>query len=230
MDLYNRGYFRIFFTDNITITVNDTLIATWIIGAILIALAIIVRIKIKKFKDVPETKFQNIIELIVEMFYNMVVDLMGKKYAHFGNWFFGVFLFVWFANLSGVVGLRPPTADLATTLGLAVTTVVLIQFSGMRYSKKEYWLDFLRPVFIFLPLNIMGEASRIISLSVRLFANIFSGLIMIGLIHYLFPWFLRIGIPGALSIYFDIFVGSLHAYLFVLLSMMFIRLKAPMED
>jgi len=229
-DIQENG--RIYITDNFWISINDTLIATWLIGAILIAFAIVARIKIKKFKDVPETRFQNVIEALVEAFDNMVTGVMTKKYSYFGAWFFGLVLFLMVSNISGIFGMRPPTADFATTFPMALTTVILMQFMGIRHNMKkgEYVKEFFRPVFIFMPLNIVSDLSKSVSLSLRLFGNMVGGLIVMGLIYGLFPFIATIGIPGVLSLYFDIAVGALHAYIFVLLSMYFIMSKAPAED
>ncbi|MCL2169234.1 MAG: F0F1 ATP synthase subunit A [Defluviitaleaceae bacterium] len=234
MDFGIRAFHRWYITDYFFITITETVIAMWIIGALLIALAIIVRIKLKKFKDVPETRFQNIVETIVETFDNFVTNTMTPKYAHFGNYFFGLFAFILLSNLSGLFGLRPPTADFAMTYPLALTTVILVQFMGIRYNMKkgEYLKEiFLRPVpIIFAPLNIIGEFSRSISLSLRLFGNIVGGLIVMSLIYSLFPWWLQLGPPGALAIYFEFIVGALHAFIFVMLSMLFMMMKAPQTD
>ncbi|MCL2171566.1 MAG: F0F1 ATP synthase subunit A [Defluviitaleaceae bacterium] len=225
----NQGYFTIPLWGNLRLIVNDTVIGTWIIGAALIILAIIVRVKFKKFKEVPDTKFQNFIEMIVEFFDGIVVSMMGRKYAKFGNWFFGVFCFFWISNISGIFGMRPPTADLATTFAMGASTVALMFICGARYSGKEWVKDFFRPIPIFLPMNILGDVSKAISLSCRLFGNILGGTIMMGMLYAL-PWFVRIGPPGVLSFWMDIFVGSLQAYVFIMLSMAFIRMKAPQED
>jgi len=208
--------------------------STWIIGLVLIVFAIIARIKIKKFTPVPTTKFQNIMELLVETFDNFVVSIMTKKYSYFGGWFFGLFIFIMFANISGIFGLRPPTADFAMTYPLALTTVILIQFMGIRYNMKkgEYLKEiFMRPIpIVFAPLNIIAEFARSISLSLRLFGNVVGGLILMGLVYGLFPWFMTLGIPAFLSLYFDLAIGLLHALLFVVLSMYFMMMKAPQAD
>ncbi|MCL2855651.1 MAG: F0F1 ATP synthase subunit A [Defluviitaleaceae bacterium] len=232
MDFNIQEHARIYITDDFWISINDTLISTWIVGGILIIFAIIARIKIRKFKAVPETRFQNIIEALVEAFENMTTGVMTKKYAYFGSWFFGLLMFLMFSNISGIFGMRPPTADFATTFPLAFTTVILMQFMGIRHNMKkgEYIKEFFRPVPIFMPLNLVSDFSKSISLSLRLFGNMVGGLIVMGLIYGLFPFFATIGIPGALSIYFDIAVGALHAYIFVLLSMYFIMSKAPASD
>ena len=233
LNFNNDGYFTIPLWGDLRIIVNETLISMWIVGAVLIIFAIIVRIKsgkkCKNFKEIPATKFQNIIEIMVETFDGIVTDTMSRKYAWVGNWFFGVFAFIWIGNLSGLLGLRAPTTDLAVTFAMGISTVVLMQFCGIVYSKGEYWKSFIKPVPIFLPLNVLSEVSKSISLSSRLFGNMLGGTIVMTLVYAL-PWFVRIGPPGALSLYMDIFAGTLQAYVFLMLSLNFIRSKAPEEE
>ncbi len=208
---------------------SETIISTWIIMAILIVLAIIVRIKLNSFKEVPESGFQNFIETIVDTMDSFVTSNMGEKYKYFGNWFFGVFAFILLSNLSGLFALRPPTADLATTAALALTTFVLIHFMGIVTGKLGYFKGYLEPIFIMLPLNIVSEIATPVSLSFRLFGNILGGTIIMGLVYAL-PIYVRVGIPAALHIYFDVFAGCLQTFIFVMLSMTFIRDKIPGDD
>ena len=226
----NSGYARFYITDDIFITLNDTLIAMWLIGIFLIALAVIVRIKIKKFKEVPETKFQNMMEAIVEIFDNYATGILSVKYRFLGNWFFGIFMFFFLSNIIAVTGLRNPTADLAVTFSMGITTVVLMQYIGIRYNGARHFKEWLEPIFIFAPLNILSDLSKAISLGMRLFANILSGLILMGLIYFLLPWWASIAIPGGLSLFFDIFIGALQAYIFITVSMFLIMTKAPATD
>ena len=226
----NSGYFRLYFTENIFITINDTLIAMWLIGAFLVVMAIVVRVKMRKFKEVPETKFQNIMEAIVEAFDNFATGILSRRYRYLGNWFFGVFLFFFLSNIISITGLRNPTADLAVTFSMGLTTVILMQYVGIRYNGSEHFKEWLRPIFIFAPLNILSDITKSVSLGMRLFANILSGLILMSLIYFLLPWWASIAIPGALSLFFDIFIGALQAYIFVTVSMFFIMTKVPQEN
>ena len=231
MDFENRAHGRIYIGENFWITITDTLISTWIIGGLLILLAIVVRLKLKSFKDVPTGKFQNIVETLVETFENFAVGILTKKYAYFSGWFFGVFLFVLVSNISGIFGLRPPTLDFATVFPLAVTTVLLVQFMGLRHNMKggAYIKDFFRPFPLFMPINLMGEVANSLSLSLRLFGNLLGGTIIMSLVFNALPTFFTFAVPGVLALYFDIFVGALHALIFVMLSMFFIMGKAPEE-
>jgi F-type H+-transporting ATPase subunit a len=195
---------------------------------ILIVFAIFVRIKLRKFKEVP-TGFQNAIEAIIETFENYLRSTIGDKLMFLGNWFFTVFLFILVSNLSGLIpGMRPPTADWSMTVGLALVTFFLIQFMGIRYRKTNYLKDLFAPLPwwcplpIFLPINLIGEIARPISLSFRLYGNMLAGLIMMSLIYALFPVFAQFLIPSALHAYFDIFSGVLQTYIFVTLSMTFV--------
>jgi len=226
----NSGYLRFHFTENIFITINDTLITMWLIGAFLIVVAIVVRIKAKKFKEVPETKFQNIMEAIVELFDNYVVSILTRKYRYLGSWFFGVFIFFLLSNLIGLTGLRNPTADLAVTFSMGFTTVVLMQYVGIKYNGTEHFKEWFRPIFLFAPLNIISDLTKSISLGMRLFVNILSGLILMSLIYFLLPWWASIAIPGALALFFEVFIGVLQAFIFITVSMFFLMMKAPQEN
>jgi len=208
--------------------VTYTTMNTWIIMAVLIIFAIIVRVKLNKFKSVPESGFQNFVETIVDAMDNFVGSNMGEKYKYFGNWFFGVFSFVLISNLSGLLGFRPPTADLATTACLGFSTFFLIHFMGIVKGKKEYFKGYLEPFPFWIPMNIISNLATPVSLSFRLFGNILGGSIIMGL-FYTLPAYVKVGIPAALHVYFDVFAGFLQTFIFVMLSMSFIADKIPDE-
>jgi F-type H+-transporting ATPase subunit a len=105
-----------------------------------------------------------------------------------------------------------------------------MQFVGFRYNGFQHVKDWFKPIFFFAPINIIADLSRAVSLGMRLFINILSGLILLALIYFLLPPFLSIAIPGALSLFFDIFIGVLQAFIFVTVSMFFLMMKAPQED
>jgi F-type H+-transporting ATPase subunit a len=207
--------------------ITETIRNTWIIMAVLITLAIVVRIKLSKFTEIGTTGFQNIVESIVEAMDNFVVSTMTEKYAFYGNYFFGVFLFIACSNMSGLFGLRPPTADLTATATLGFMTFIIIHISGIAakgpwgYFKKEY----LEPNPVFFPINFIGNLVPPVSLSFRLFGNLFGGMVVMGLLYYFMPGFLSIGIPVPLHGWFDVFISLLQTYIFTMLSMTYIRNK-----
>jgi len=206
----------------IDIWITESIIVTLGIVALLIVLAVIVRIKLSKFQEVP-TGFQNIVELIVESFHNLVVKSAGLKLSWVGGWFFTVFSFLLISNLSGLfLFIRPPTADWPTPLSLALITLVLIQFVGLRYRGWDYIKTFFEPIFIFFPVNVLGELSRPVALSFRLFGNVLGGMILLSLVYTLAPMILMVTLPFALHVYFDIFAGSLQAFIFTILSLTYL--------
>ncbi|MBQ0028755.1 MAG: F0F1 ATP synthase subunit A [Lachnospiraceae bacterium] len=175
----------------------------------------------KKAKDVP-TGFQNVVELIVEMLDGMVDSTMGKNGRNFRNYIGTIFIFILFSNISGLLGLRPPTADYGTTLPLGLMTFTLIFVQKIRYQKVSGFLKGLcDPWPFWAPINIIGDCAVPISLSLRLFANILSGTVMMALIYGLLS---KIAIvwPAALHVYFDLFSGAIQTYVFCMLTMTYI--------
>jgi len=207
--------------------ITDTVVSTWVIMAFLTILAVIVRIKMKNFKDVP-TGFQNFIEMIVEAFDNYIKNQVGEKLIFLGNWFFTVIVFVMLSNIVGVLSigiLRPPTADWSMTFALALVTFFLIQVMAVKFRGGEYFANFAKPYagfLLFLPINILGELARPISLSFRLFGNIVAGVVIMALVYNITPFFARFFLPAALHLYFDLFAGVLQAYVFTTLGLTFI--------
>lgn len=211
-----------------SVWITETIVTTWILMLLIIIFAIIARIKISRFEDVPNSKFQNFLEVIVEAMDNFVGNNMGAKYKYFGSWFFTVFTFVLVSNYSGLLGFRPPTADLATTAALGVSTFVLIHFMGITKGKKSYFKAYFEPMPVLFPLNVISEVATPISLSLRLFGNILGGTIILGLVYNFIPVIAKVfGIPSILHAYFDVFAGFLQTFIFVILSMTFIKDKIP---
>lgn len=214
--------FQLFGTD---VYFTETIFNTYIIMIFLTIFAIIVRVKLNKFSEVP-TGFQNFVELIIETMDNFVISVMDEKYRKFAYWFFTVFVVILCSNLSGLFGLRPPTADLSTTAAFGLSTFLLMQVLGIATQPKAYFKGFFEPYPPFVILNITGFFAPLISLSFRLFGNILGGTIIMGLVYSL-PAYIKVGIPAVLHIYFDLFAGVLQSFIFVMLSMTFIRDKLP---
>jgi F-type H+-transporting ATPase subunit a len=100
---------------------------------------------------------------------------------------------------------------------------------GLRHRKGEYLKSFIKPNLIFLPLNLIGELARPISLSFRLFGNVLAGMILTSLIYAL-PIYFRVVIPTFLHAYFDLVTGALQTYIFCILSMTFVGSAASPAD
>lgn len=219
--------FRIFNLGPVEFWLTETIVHTWIIMAALILLAIVVRVKLRKFTENPKG-FQNIIETMVEGFDKFVTKIVGDKLGFMGVWYFTVFAFITVSNISGIFFLRPPTADWSMTLMLAMCTFVIIQATGIMVQRMGYVKNLFKPYPFFLPLNIIGELARPISLSFRLFGNIVAGVILVGLMYFAAP--LRWIAPIPLHIFLDLFLGALQAYVFVMLSLSFVGAIAEKEE
>ena len=140
-----------------------------------------------------------------------------------------IFALVVRAKLSGLLGLRPPTADYGVTLPLGLITFVLIQFNNIKYNKIEAFTGLFKPLPFLFPINLIGEIAAPFSISLRLFGNVLSGTVIMGLIYgllYKIAW----AWPGFLHIYFDVFSGAIQAYVFCMLTMVYINDKMPSAE
>jgi len=205
--------------------ITETIVNTWFIMLLLIVVAIITRIKLRKFKRVP-TGFQNAIEAVVEIFDNFVKNTLGEKLSYVAPWFFMVFMFLLWSALLSVFGLRAPTADWATTFAFAFVSLILMFYMGVKHQKGNYLKTFFEPHFIFFPMNLIGELAKPVSLSFRLFGNMLSGTIILTLYYALTPVFIQFGIPSLLHAFFDVIIGALQTYIFVILSLMYVKTAA----
>ena len=224
IDFMIHGIFKYsFFGHEVWITTTHVCIL--IVLLILIGFAIAARRSIMKGSEVPKG-FQNVVELIVEMLDGMVDSTMGKSAPKFYNYIGTIFIFILFSNISGLLGLRPPTADYGVTLPLGLMTFTIIWFNKIKHNKpKEIWEGMCSPLPpwlpIWFPINVISEIAVPISLSLRLFANILSGTVMMALIYGLLGWIATIW-PAALHVYFDLFSGAIQTYVFCMLTMTYI--------
>jgi len=227
MDFSITVFRAIRITDNLNLYITETLVITWIIIAAFIALAIVVKVKSKKWKALEKpTGLQNVMEFLVASFENIFKNSAGDKIIYLAPWYFSLFAFLIVSNIIGITGFRPPTADWSMTFPLALSSLFLIQYAGIRHRPWNYIKSFFQPVFIFFPLNIMGELSKPIAMSFRLFGNILGGMILMSLLYGLAPFILTLGIPAVLHAYFDVAVGVLQAFIFLVLSITFAGLAA----
>ena len=214
------------------IPVTETVVNTWLI---MIALSVLSVLGTRSMALVPRGR-QNVTETAVEMLNKLTKQTMGDDKMAFAPYMGTLFLFLLFMNLLGLVGLRPPTADLNTTLGMAIITFCMIHYFGARSKGLGTYLKgFAEPFVFMLPLNLMSELATPISLSFRLFGNIVGGVIVLALAYGgLTTLSTAIGLSGlpvfqgavpvVLHMYFDIFAGVLQSFIFVMLTMVFVSL------
>jgi F-type H+-transporting ATPase subunit a len=164
-------------------------------------------------------KLQNFLEVLVDFLNGQIKEIVRRDPWPFLPLIGALFCYVLVSNLSPLIpGLHPPTANFSTTTALAMVVFCSVPFYGVRYrGAKEYLKDYFRPVFIMLPFNIISELSRTISLTIRLFGNIMSGEIIVGVLLSLVPFFVPIVLSalGALT-------GLIQAYIFSILATVYI--------
>jgi len=214
--------FNIFGQD---VYLTTTHVSLLIICVALIALAVVVRFTLKDTEGKP-SRFQNVIELGVETLDGMVKSSMGKSAAKYRNYIGSLVIFLLASNLSGLLGLRPPTADFGVTFPLGIITFVLIQYNNVKWNKIGAFTDLFKPLPFLFPINLIGELAVPFSLSLRLFGNVLSGTVIMALIYGLLSKFAYLW-PGVLHAYFDVFSGAIQTYVFCMLTMVFISQKVP---
>ncbi|MBO5242223.1 MAG: F0F1 ATP synthase subunit A [Lachnospiraceae bacterium] len=204
-----------------TVWITTTHVCVLIVFLLLGTFALIANRTMRHASDVP-TGFQNVVELIVEMLDSMIKASMGSSAAKFANYIGTIFIFILVSNISGLFGLRPPTADYGVTLALGLITFTLIHFNKFKYQKVSGVIKGLcDPWPIWAPINMIGDVAVPISLSLRLFANVLSGTVMMALVYGLLKW-VAVFWPAVLHVYFDLFSGAIQTYVFCMLTMTYI--------
>lgn len=220
IDFMVHGLFPYEFFGN-TVWITTTHVCLLIVILVLIGFSIVAGRVMKHADEIPKG-FQNVVELIVEMLDKMIGSTMGKHAPPFLNYIGTLFIFILISNFSGLFGLRPPTADYGVTLPLGVITFSLIHFNKFKYQKVKGVIEGLcSPWPFWAPINMIGDFAVPISLSLRLFANVLSGTIIMALIYGLLS---KIAIiwPAGLHVYFDLFSGAIQTYVFCMLTMTYI--------
>lgn len=213
-------------TDKIKVHMTTTHVAMWIVMIFIMVLAVVARVIINK-ADASDTPgaYQNVVEMAIDMLGNMVNASMEPQAKRFVNYISAIFIFIIISNVSGLLGLRPPTADYGVTLPLGLITFGMIHYCGIKKNKVKHFTALFEPFALLFPINLIGEFAVPLSLSLRLFGNIMSGTVLMGLIYGLLPVFVKIGIPAALHVYFDAFSGCIQAYVFSMLTMVYVNDK-----
>ena len=212
-----------------TLWITTTHICVLIVMLVIITFCVAANRAVKHATEVPGT-FQNIAELVVEKLDAMIGGVMGPFSPKFRNYIGTIFIFILWSNISSLFGLRPPTADYGVTLALALMSFTLIHYNEFKYQKVKGVIQGLcDPWPIWIPINIIGNIAVPISLSLRLFANILSGTVMMALVYGLLS---KIAIiwPAALHVYFDLFSGAIQTYVFCMLTMTYITNACTTEE
>lgn len=188
-------------------------------------------------------KRQLIAEWIVEKTQNMVESNMGQMFKGYTPFIAAIMGISAFSSLMSLLGVFPPTSDINIVGGWAILTFALITYYKLKGGLFNYLKGFTEPIFIMTPMNILGEIATPVSMAFRHYGNVLSGSVIAVLISAALQGlsskvlgsftdipFLQIGIPGILSIYFDVFSGCMQAYIFAMLTMLNVSGAFPKEE
>lgn len=198
------------------IPVKESVVVTWIIMAVFIVLAIVMT---RGLRTNNISKRQAFLEWMVTKLDGIVGGMVGGHAKAFGEYLTTVLLYIGFANIVGIFGLKSPTKDLSVTIALAVMSIVLVEAAGIYFlGLKKHLHKFIEPMPVVLPINLLELVTKPLSLCMRLFGNVMGAFVIMALLEILVP----IGIPMVFSLYFDFFDGLLQAYVFVFLTGLYI--------
>ena len=198
-------------------------------------------------KERIKLKRQHFAELIVEKVDSLVNENMGPYFSGYSSFIIAVLALSALSSLCSLLGLFPPTSDINIVGGWAILVFILITYYKMKCGPLYYLKGFTEPVALLAPINFISEFATPISMAFRHYGNVLSGTVisvLLGaalsglsakLLAFLpglladFP-LLQIGIPAVLSIYFDVFSGCLQAFIFAMLTMLYVSGGFPAEE
>jgi F-type H+-transporting ATPase subunit a len=216
------------------LTLNiDTIIGTVIAGAIIVLLGFLLR---RRLSSRNPSRTQLFFETVVSQVEDQVESTMGIKTAPYVvPLAIALFLFILFANWLSIIPsthpewVPPPASDVNLTYALALLVIVWMHVDGVRKRGfRGYYHHLFQPYWFMFPINVVEEIARPLTLALRLFGNIFSGVIMVSLIALFPAWLLWA--PDVLWKLFDMFIGLIQAFIFGLLTIIYFSSVRPAEE
>jgi F-type H+-transporting ATPase subunit a len=200
---------------------TGTILMTWIVMGGLILFGFLAT---RNLHFLPNP-FQVVAELLVDIFYNITKDALDEKMAkRYFPLVCTLFMFLVLCNWIGILPkLYEPTKDLNTTLGLGLMGFVLAHHAGIKAKGfKKYATEYFQPIFFMAPLNVIGEIAKVVSISFRLYGNIMGGSIIILVVSHLIY---SLVLPPLLNLFFGLFVGTVQAFVFTMLTVVYISVQ-----
>lgn len=192
--------------------ITDTVVSTWVMMVLIVGVALIVQ------KRQPVA-----LEMLVDFLVDMTADVMGRPAAeHYVPFLGSLAIFIAVANSLGIAPLLvSPTQDISTPLALALIVFFAVHYYGIcKKGFLQYVKDLASPLYLLpltLPLEIIGQLSRTLSLTLRLFGNILSAELVVAVIFSLMPLFVELPLVGL-----SLFTGLLQAYIFTVLAAVYL--------
>mgnify|MGYP004495828607 FL=1 len=224
--------------------ITESQVNTWLI---MISLFFLCLFLTHGLTEKCESKRQALAEWIVEKTDELVHENMGEYFKAFSPFVCGILALSVFSSLSSMLGIFPPTSDINVVAGWALIVFILITYYKLKGGFLNYLKSFTEPVAVLTPFNIISEFATPVSMSFRHYGNVLSGSVISalvatglqGLSHLLLSWIpgklgefplFQIGLPAFLSLYFDIFSGCMQAFIFAMLTMLYVAGAFPVEE
>lgn len=223
--------------------ITEAQVNSWAVILTILAVCLFLtrRLRVK-----PTSKRQIIAEFLVEKAENLVKSNMGERFAGFAPFIAAILGLSALSSLSSLLGIYAPTSDINIIAGWAILVFALITYYKLKGGLGHYLKGYTEPVVFFTPINIISEVATPVSMTFRHFGNVLSGSVISilvatalqGLTSLVLGWlpgalgeipFLQVGIPAVLSLYFDIFSGCLQAFIFAMLTMLYVANGFPEE-
>ncbi|MBL4932680.1 MULTISPECIES: F0F1 ATP synthase subunit A [Clostridium] len=216
-----------FYLGNFKVDITIQVVIEWIVMILIIALAIWSTNSLKK----KPSKKQTVVEMAYEALSGMVKDNMGEGYQGFVPFIGTLGAFILLMNLTGLVGIAPPTSNYSVTIAFAVMTFLIVNANALKKVGVKHYLGGLcEPFPVMLPINIIERLMLPVSLSLRLFGNILAGTVLLDLVYMALGSVLagvfKLGVPVFLHAYFDLFDGLIQAFIFMMLTMINTKITA----
>lgn len=207
------------------IGINATIVNTWIIMALLVGLSALITRKLRP--DVPPSRWRTALEVVVSGIVGQIAEVTSHRDPRILYFVGTLFLFIVTANLLMVVpGFDTPTASLSTTVALALSVLVAVPVFGIgSRGLGGYLKTYAEPSVIMLPFNVISEASRGVSLAIRLYGNIMSGAVIAAILLSIAPFFF----PVVMDM-LGLLTGVIQAYIFAVLATVYISSATAVPD
>ncbi|MCI6692942.1 MULTISPECIES: F0F1 ATP synthase subunit A [unclassified Clostridium] len=211
---------------SIKIDIVPEIIIQWIIILIIAAIAIWAT------RNLPlrPNKKQVVVEYIYTTLRNVITANMGEEFLDVLPFIGSLAVFLLFMNLTGLFGLPVPTKSFSVTVGMALVTFYMVQYYTIRkYGLKSYFKGYTFPIALITPINILERIMLPVSLALRLFGNILAATFLVELCYEALGhigFITQLGIPIPLHAYFDIFDGGIQTVIFIMLTMINIKMIA----
>jgi F-type H+-transporting ATPase subunit a len=215
MIFWQHGFFKL----------NATIVFTW---GIMLVLAVGAKLITRKLSTgLERSRWQNLLEIIVTAMQKQIGEV-GLRHPEKYLGFLGtLFLFVAAASICTIIpGYEPPTGSLSTTAALALCVLVAVPMFGIeQQGVRGYLKSYFEPTFIMLPFNIISELSRTLALAVRLFGNMMSGAMIIGILLTITPFLF----PIVMTL-LGLLTGMVQAYIFSILATVYIAAAMRLRE